>query len=118
MNTLTIRTREVDGIVILDIAGEMPVNDFQRTLPDAVKNLLGDNKKRILLNTAALDSVTSVFVGQLVECLTSARNVGGQFKLLNIPKQLFDLLVITKLLTTFQDHAYENETEAIQSFFR
>ena len=44
----------------------------------------------------------------------TARNNGGQIKLLNITTRLHDLLSIAKLLTVFD--TFDNEADAVRSF--
>jgi len=57
--------------------------------------------------------VDSSGVGQLVGALTTARNQGGDVKLLKPSSQILALLKTTKLDTVFDIH--EDEAEAIQS---
>jgi len=61
-----------------------------------------------------LTYVDSSGVGQLVGALTTARNQGGDVKLLKPSSQILALLKTTKLDTVFDIH--EDEAAAIQSF--
>ena len=58
--------------------------------------------------------VDSSGVGQLVGALTTARNQGGDVKLLKASRQILDLLKTTKLDTVFESQ--EDEAATIQSF--
>jgi anti-sigma B factor antagonist len=49
-----------------------------------------------------------------VSCYTTTKSSGGRLKLLNLPKKIKDLLMITKLLTVFE--IYEDEQAALESF--
>jgi anti-sigma B factor antagonist len=49
-----------------------------------------------------------------VRTYTSISRQGGKLKLLNVSKRIYDLLVITKLVTIFD--SYEDEAEAVKSF--
>ena len=69
-----------------------------------------------MLNVAGVTYVDSSGVGQLVGALTTARNQGGDVKLLKAPRQILDLLRTTKLDTAFDIH--DDEAAAIQSFYK
>ena len=71
-------------------------------------------QKRILLNLAGLTYVDSSGVGQLVGALTTARNQGGEIKLLKPSSNVLDLLKTTKLDNVFDIR--QDEAAAIQSF--
>ena len=53
-------------------------------------------------------------LGEIVRTYTSISRQGGKLKLLNVSKRIYDLLVITKLVTIFD--SYEDEAEAVKSF--
>jgi len=107
-------TRIVDGIVIVDIIGQLRLGEGTNVVRDLVRDLMGKNYKSILLNLADVRHIDSAGVGELMSCYTSVRNQGGQFKLMNLSKNVHDLLQITKLYTVFD--IAENEGKAIQSF--
>jgi anti-sigma B factor antagonist len=71
-------------------------------------------QRKIVLNLAGVSYVDSSGVGQLVGALTSARNQGGDTKLLKPSSNILLLLKTTKLDTVFDIH--EEESTAIQSF--
>ena len=83
-------------------------------LREAVKDLLANGKKQILLNLGDVSYVDSSGIGELVSSYTTTSNQGGHLKLLSLGKKIKDLLMITKLLTVFQ--TYDDEQEAIASF--
>jgi anti-sigma B factor antagonist len=49
-----------------------------------------------------------------VRTYTTVSRQSGKLKLLNVSKRVYDLLVITKLLTIFD--SYESEEDAVRSF--
>jgi anti-sigma B factor antagonist len=83
-------------------------------LRDAVQRLLQTDQPRIIFNLGGVTYVDSSGIGELVSSLTTIKNQGGKLKLLNLPKKIKDLLMITKLLTVFE--IYEDEIETLQSF--
>ena len=58
--SLKIDTREVAHVSILDIDGRIVLGDEIHTLRDAVRNLVKQDKKKIILNLAHVDYVLHV----------------------------------------------------------
>ncbi len=111
---LKFKTRQVDGITILDLSGRITLGEGSVTLRDAVKDALSKGSGRILLNLADVDYIDSSGIGELVSAYTSVKNAGGELKLLKLTKKVHDLLQITKLYTVFD--VRDDETTAISSF--
>ena len=111
---MNLSTRVVGGIVIVDIIGQLRLGEGTNVVRDLVRDLMGKNYKNILLNLADVRYIDSAGIGELVSCYTSVRNQGGQFKLMNLSKNVHNLLQITKLYTVFD--IAEGESKAIQSF--
>ena len=84
------------------------------SLRTAIRRLLEEGKKRILLNLAGISYVDSSGIGELVSSYTAINKEGGQLKLLNLTQKIQDLLTITKLLTVFD--VYDSEADALNSF--
>ena len=101
-------------VVILDLAGKITIGEGSVQLRDAVEKLLEAGRNRIILNLAGVSYVDSSGIGELVSRYTTTKNIGGRLKLLNLPKKIKDLLMITKLLTVFE--IYEDEQTALESF--
>ena len=101
-------------VVILDLAGKITIGEGSVQLRDAVEKLLEAGRNRIILNLAGVGYVDSSGIGELVSRYTTTKNTGGRLKLLNLPKKIKDLLMITKLLTVFE--IYEDEQTALESF--
>jgi anti-sigma B factor antagonist len=111
---LTVDTREVSHVTILDVRGRIVLGDEIGELRDAVRNLIGDGKKKIILNLAEVDYIDSSGVGELVGCFTTVRNAGGELKLLNLSQKVHDILNVTKLYTVFD--VRDDEFTAVKSF--
>ena len=111
---LTIASREVDGITVLDLSGRITLGEGSVLLRDAIRDLIGKGQKHILLNMGDVNYIDSSGLGELVSAYTSARNQGAEVKLLNLTKKVHDLLQITKLYTVFD--VKDDEASAIASF--
>jgi anti-sigma B factor antagonist len=111
---MTITTREVSHVSIVDINGRITLGDETGQLRETVRNLIAADKKKIILNLAHVDYIDSSGVGELVSSYTAVRNAGGELKLLGLTKKVQDLLYITKLYTVFD--IKDDEFTAIKSF--
>ena len=111
---LKIDTREVAHVTILDIEGRIVLGDEIHDLREAVRDLIKQDKKKIILNLANVDYIDSSGVGELVGCFTTLRNAGGELKLLNLTQKVHDVLHVTKLYTVFDIR--EDEFTAVKSF--
>jgi len=112
--SINAKTREVDGVTIIDISGKITLGAASAELRGFVTEALAKGSKKIVLNLADVSYVDSAGLGELVSAYTTVKNAGGTLKLLNITKKVSDLLVITKLVTVFD--TYDSETKAIGSF--
>lgn len=111
---LNIKSREVAHVSILDIRGRITLGDELGELRDAVRALVDQGKKKIILNLADVDYIDSSGVGALVGCFTTVRNAGGELKLLNLSQKVHDVLHVTKLYTVFDIR--DDEFTAVKSF--
>jgi anti-sigma B factor antagonist len=111
---LSIDSREVAHVTILDVQGRIVLGDEIHSLREAVRNLVAEGKKKIILNLADVDYIDSSGVGELVGCFTTVRNAGGELKLLNLTQKVHDVLHVTKLYTVFDIR--DDEFNAVKSF--
>ena len=111
---LTIATREVDGVVVLDLSGRITLGEGSVQLRDAIRGLISKGKKSVLLNMGDVNYIDSSGLGELVSAFTTAKNQQADVKLLNLTKKVHDLLQLTKLYTVFD--IKNDEASAIASF--
>ncbi len=114
MAELNISERQVGDVTILDMDGKITIGEGSVALRTAIRRLLEESKKKILLNLARVGYIDSSGIGELVSSYTAINKENGQLKLLNLTQKLQDLLTITKLLTVFD--VYESEEEALASY--
>lgn len=112
--TIKTSTRQRDGVVIVDIVGELRLGDGTGILRDVVQETLGQGYTKILLNLGSVRHIDSAGVGELMSCYTSVRNHSGHLKLMNLNQHVHNLLQITKLCTIFE--VVDDENSAVSSF--
>lgn len=111
---MKITQREVGDVTILDAQGKITIGVGDVAVRDAVQTAVAAGRKKILLNLEKVSTIDSAGVGELVSAYTTVTNRGGEFKLVNMPPKVADILHITQLITVFEVH--DDEDEAIASF--
>ena len=112
--SVKLTTRQVGDVSVIDVAGRITLGEGSSALREALREMVGKNQKKILLNLGEVTYIDSSGIGELVSGFTTVTNSGGNLKLLNLNKRVKDLLQITKLYTVFDVH--EDEAGAIRSF--
>jgi anti-sigma B factor antagonist len=106
--------RHAGPVAIVDVSGRVTLGEGAGLLHGAIRNLVAEGKKNILLNLKNATYIDSAGLGEMVGSYATVTNQGGQIKLLHVQSKIHDLLQITKLYTVFA--AYDNEDEAVRSF--
>ena len=112
--SMTLATRNVSGVTIVDLSGKITLGEGGVTLREEVRKLLAAGSKKIVLNLGEVNYIDSSGLGELVSAYTAVKNAGGELKLINLTSKVRDLLVITKLVTVFD--VKDDEASAVSSF--
>jgi anti-sigma B factor antagonist len=104
----------VEGVMLVDLRGRITLGPETETVRSKLKGLLDAGYDHIILNLGEITYVDSVGLGTLISSYTSARNAGGNLKLLHLPRGVQQLLQITRLSTVFE--IYEDLSVAVKSF--
>ncbi len=85
-------------------------------LRDLVFDLLKEGHRKILFDLCDVDYIDSSGLGHLISAFASARKKQGDLELLNLRKNAYDLMQITKLYTVFD--IKDDEAAAVKAFGR
>jgi anti-sigma B factor antagonist len=110
----TLSFRQVGDITIIDAIGRLVASESAYDLLDAIRKLIAEGKRKVVLNLEDTDYVDATGVGILVSGFTKLADVGGRLKLLALQEQPREKLRITKLDTVLE--IYEDEMAAFASF--
>ena len=114
---LQIAERQVDDVVVLTLTGEITANDGDIRFGKHVDALvLGQGRRKILLDLAGVTYIDSAGVGMMVAEYKIVHREGGALRLLNLGRQSHRLLATMKLMTVFE--VFDDEALAIRSFAR
>src|SRR6202049_3499954 len=109
--TLKITNREVDGVAVLALDGRIVLGEETVALREKVKGLLGEGKKKLVLDLKNVGMIDSSGLGALVAAHSSAKSGGATLRLCNLGSKTNQLLQITKLVTVFEVSDYEAAAE-------
>jgi anti-sigma B factor antagonist len=111
--SLNVKTRKVDGIVVVDMSGRLTIGEPVLLLRETLRVQVNDGVRHLVLNLGEVSYIDSSGLGELVSAYTTVRNKQGDIKLLNLTTKAKDLLQMTKLLTVFD--VYEDESKAVNA---
>jgi anti-sigma B factor antagonist len=108
---MRITERQFGDAVVLDLHGPIIGPTAARMLVSAVCRSCRENVSTVVANLGGVRSVDIGGLGALLDAHMTTRQAGGTFKLACVTKRMHDLVVITRLLTTFD--TYDSVMEAV-----
>jgi anti-sigma B factor antagonist len=110
---LKINQREVYGAVVLDLQGKLTGGPEAETFRSIFKNLINEDKKKIIVTLEKVSWINSTGLGILISGYTTVRRAGGDLVLTHVSDRIESILYVTKLNLLFK--AFDNEEEAVKS---
>jgi anti-sigma B factor antagonist len=111
---LQIIERRSGDVTILELAGEMTLDDGDLVFRRKIHELLDAGRNKILLELGGVTKIDSAGVGMLVAKLKTTHEHHGEMKLLHLTSRSSRVFGMMKILTAFE--TLEDEAQAIQSF--
>ncbi len=112
---MDVKLRQKNDIYVLDLAGRMDINASD-AINKNIDEILSSQGKKVLMNFAHIDFVSSPGLVILVSILKKVKKSEGRIVLCNLQsyvKEVFEVTQLTKVFDVFDD-----ETTAIESFSR
>ena len=111
---MRIKTSEKYGAVVITLKGNVMGGPDAQEFHDVLGDFLEDSKSNIIIDLGSVKFMNSTGLGMLISGYTSVKNKGGVLKLANATEKINSLLVITKLITIFDN--FESVDAAAESF--
>ena len=111
---MKLKKRIVDDVAVLDLSGNVMGGPDQQTFHTAIKEIVEEGHKKVLVNLADVPWINSTGLGILMAGFITVKNAGGVLRLVNVSKRIDSLLMITKLTLVFE--TFESEDLALASF--
>jgi anti-sigma B factor antagonist len=109
---ITVRRRS--DVQIIQLRGAVRLGQAVDTFRRAVDDAFAAGDVRLILNCAEVPMIDSSGIGVLVKCLTSAKQRGGDVRLVSPSKFMTQTLRLIGVLNLFT--SYEDEDQAVASY--
>ena len=113
---LHIVERRVGDVTIIELSGEMTLDDGDLAFRKRIHELLAEGRNKILLEVGGVTKIDSAGVGMLVAKMKMTREHHGDMKLLHLTSRSSRVFGMMRILTAFE--ALEDEAQAVESFKR
>lgn len=109
-----LKERRSGPVVVLTLEGRLTMGEATEKLDGALKKLIADGERSLLLDCAGVPIIDSQGIKALVSGVISLEKRGGKLKLLNISPRVREVLDVTRLLTVIE--TFDDEAAAVRSF--
>jgi anti-sigma B factor antagonist len=114
VSKLRIAERPVDDVVVLELGGEMTVDDGDIAFGKYVDGLIKAGRVKVVVDLSEVSYIDSAGVGMMVAEMKAIRQRGGLMKLANLTARSHHLLAMLKLKIVFE--VFDDVAAAVKSF--
>jgi anti-sigma B factor antagonist len=100
---MKIKVSEKYSAVVVELKGNVMGGPEAQEFSDLLHKFLDEGKKHVVVDLAGVKFMNSSGLGMLISGYTTMKNGGGSLKLANATEKINSLLVITKLITIFEN---------------
>jgi len=109
-----LKRRLVGDVMILDLSGNVTGGPDQKLFQNAIREVVEEGHKKILINMEDVPWVNSTGLGILMGGFATVSNAGGSLRFMNVGNRIQPLLLVTRLQLVFQ--TYDSEADALAGF--
>ncbi len=111
---MELNTRERDGIVIIEVSGEVDLYNAP-TLKEEIQKLVEQEKYKIIMNLDRVSYVDSSGIGALISSYSNLKKFQGSMRISNVAGSVRKVFELTKLTSFFDiDDDEEQSLAAIK----
>ncbi|HVO76697.1 MAG TPA: STAS domain-containing protein [Candidatus Bathyarchaeia archaeon] len=111
---MRIKSREIEGVAVLDVSGEMYGGPENMELINMVTEFAKEKKLQLIVNLSDVKWISSTGLGILVSARSRYAKEGGVVKLCEPNGRVLEILAVTRLNMIFD--VFPSEAEALASF--
>jgi anti-sigma B factor antagonist len=109
---MKIKVQERYSAVVIELKGNVMGGPETQEFSELVHKLLDEGKKNIVVNLSGVKFMNSSGLGMLISGYTTIKNGGGKFAIAGATEKINSLLVVTKLITIFEN--FKTVDEAVE----
>ncbi len=113
--SLSIEQHELEGIVVLDLKGQLTIGEDDIKLRDTLTSFGQSGKVQLVLNLKGVDLIDSSGLGTLVFAQAKLTKLGGRLALASVNPTHLKLFLLTRLALAFE--FFPDDHDAVNSFF-
>ncbi len=106
--------RQQNGATVLELKGNIKGEQDGNILYDKLRDLIQQNRKKVVLDLSKVDWINSRGLGILISGLKIMRHNDGELKLAAVEGKVKSLLTLTRLMTVFEN--YDTVEDAVACF--
>jgi anti-sigma B factor antagonist len=110
---MKIKKKEIDGVAVLELSGEMYGGPDNMKLVEVVSELVEEKKLDLVVNLSKVKWISSTGLGILVSARSRYAKEGGVIKLCQPNDRVLGILQVTRLNLIFD--VFDSTKEAIES---
>jgi len=111
---MKVGVRQSGEVIIVDLEAPLVAGVGDELLSDVMNELLSKKWKKILLNLSQVSKIDSCGIGEIVASVKLGERFGSMVKLINLSKQVRNVLDLTQILPMLEVH--ESEQDALAAF--
>jgi anti-sigma B factor antagonist len=100
--------------VVIEFKGKVMGGPDATRFNEDLHKLIDEGKKEVVADLSSVNFMNSSGLGILIGGLTTLRNADGDLRIAGASEKIQSLLVVTKLITVFEN--YKTVDEAVESF--
>lgn len=100
--------------VVIEFKGNVMGGPDAVSLNETLHELIEKDKKNVVVDLGKVKFMNSSGLGMLIGALTTMKNASGDLRIANASNKIESLLIITKLITVFEN--FKTLDEAVASF--
>jgi anti-sigma B factor antagonist len=109
---MKLNKRERDGVVVLDLSGDMYADEKGELLGE-VESLGESGRLNLVINLSKVKRIASNGIGVLVAAQTRYARHGGALKISNANERVLSVLEMTRLKLLFDIYSTEDEAVTV-----
>ena len=111
---MNIKEEITEGIAVLTVTGELMSGPEVAPFHEHVKKLVASGTNQIVVDFSSIRWFGSAMLGNLTASLATAKEAGGDLRLVGITKKIESILMVTSLASAFQ--SFKTTNAAVVSF--
>lgn len=111
---MSFKINERYNCVVIEFSGNVMGGPDAVSLNENLHKLIEQDKKNVVVDLGSVKFMNSSGLGMLIGALTTMRNAGGDLRIAAATDKIESLLIITKLITVFQN--FKTLDEAVKSY--